>query len=100
MPISNGWTVDECPDAFGYWTIRPADGTVNGDIHEEPIATVYEHENSGPIAAAPEMVDALERIYDAGCIDADDGALALEALSIIRPLASRALLTTRTGEPT
>jgi hypothetical protein len=34
-------TVDECVDANGHWTIRPADGTPNGDIDAQPIATFY-----------------------------------------------------------
>jgi len=35
------WVVDSCPDANGYWTIRIDDGTENGSIDDEPIATVY-----------------------------------------------------------
>lgn len=35
------WVVDECQDANGYWTIRISDGTANGDMDKEPIATVY-----------------------------------------------------------
>ena len=34
--------VDECPDANGCWTLRPHDGTPNGDLIAQPIATVYD----------------------------------------------------------
>lgn len=36
------WVVDECPDANGHFTIRIADGSPNGDIEQQPIATVYD----------------------------------------------------------
>jgi hypothetical protein len=35
--------VDPCPDAFGYWTVRLADGTDSGDT-DTCIATVYDDE--------------------------------------------------------
>lgn len=38
------WVVDDCPDANGHWTIRPADGTVCGDTNRQPVATVYSRE--------------------------------------------------------
>jgi hypothetical protein len=36
------YTVDECPDANGFSTIRLADGSVNGDVDAAPVATVYD----------------------------------------------------------
>jgi len=39
--VMTRWTVDECPDARGFWTIRRADGTPNGNTEAPPIATVY-----------------------------------------------------------
>ena len=38
------WMVDDCPDSFGNDTVRPSDGTENGDTSAEPIATVYRSE--------------------------------------------------------
>jgi hypothetical protein len=35
------WVVDESRDADGFFTIRIADGTKNGDTDSQPIATVY-----------------------------------------------------------
>lgn len=49
MNKTNMWTVDECPDAYGHWTIRIADGTPNGNTDEQPIATVYNLENAKQI---------------------------------------------------
>ncbi len=34
-------TVDECPDANGHATIRWDDGSENGDLERQPVATVY-----------------------------------------------------------
>jgi len=34
------WVVDECPDANGHFTIRLDDGSGNGNIEAQPIATV------------------------------------------------------------
>lgn len=39
--MDHKWVVDECPDAYGNWTIRIADGSNNGNTEEEPVATVY-----------------------------------------------------------
>lgn len=36
------WVVDECQDANGFWTIRLADGTENGNTDAQPIATVFD----------------------------------------------------------
>lgn len=52
------WTIDECADANGYFTIRSFDGTPNGDIHGQPIATVYTHANARLVVAEPESHDA------------------------------------------
>jgi hypothetical protein len=49
------WTVDECPDANGLMTIRKADGSPNGDLDSDPIATVIDDNDASLIAAAPEM---------------------------------------------
>jgi len=54
------WTVDDCPDADGYDTIRLADGTLNGNTEAQPIATAYSH--SALIAAAPAMLEALRKL--------------------------------------
>jgi hypothetical protein len=34
------WTVDECPDANGNFTIRPSDDTPNGNTVDNPIAGI------------------------------------------------------------
>ena len=54
------WTVDDCPDADGYDTIRLADGTLNGNTEAQPIATAYSH--AALIAAAPAMLEALKAV--------------------------------------
>ena len=56
------WTVDDCPDADGYDTIRLADGTLNGNTEAQPIATAYSH--AALIAAAPAMLEALRSCLD------------------------------------
>jgi len=43
MPM---FQVDECGDADGFSTIRPYDGSVNGDTDTEPIATVFKSEHA------------------------------------------------------
>lgn len=53
------WTVDECPDAQGNFTLRASDGGPNGDTVSQPIATFYEGENADLAAAAPQMLDVL-----------------------------------------
>jgi len=40
------WQVDKSNDAYGYFTIRPFDGSSNGNIQEQPIATVYEEQDA------------------------------------------------------
>ena len=65
------WTVDDCPDADGYDTIRLADGTPNGDIEAQPIATAYSHADL--IAAAPDMRQALLDLVN--WYDMDEGDL-------------------------
>ena len=57
------WVVDECPDASGNLTIREDDGTPNGDT-ETCIATAYESANARLIAAAPDMLAALNAFPD------------------------------------
>jgi len=44
--------VDECPDAYGHATIRWADGTENGDLERQPIATVYDWDDAQAIVDA------------------------------------------------
>ena len=56
------WTVDDCPDADGYDTIRLADGTLNGNTEAQPIATAYSH--AALIAAAPALLEALRSCLD------------------------------------
>jgi hypothetical protein len=57
------WIVDECPDAGGFQTIRIADGSKNGNINEEPIATVYSPNNARLIASAPDLLAALDDLH-------------------------------------
>jgi len=52
------WNKDEQGDANGNFTIRPDDGSTNGDTHAEVIATVYTEEDARLIAAAPELLEA------------------------------------------
>lgn len=47
-------------DANGHYTIRPNDGTKNGDISKQPIATVYTQDHAALAAAAPDMFAALK----------------------------------------
>ena len=58
------WIVDECEDANGFSTIRWDDGTPNGDLDAQPIATVYEHRHAEIISKTPAMKSALETIRD------------------------------------
>jgi len=44
------WTVDECPDALEYYTIRRHDGTPNGNTREYPVATVFRETDAQLIA--------------------------------------------------
>lgn len=52
--LTGRWQVDECSDAQGCWTIRPANGTPNGDTSAQPIATVYLEKDARRIAEATE----------------------------------------------
>lgn len=52
------WVLDECRDANGFYTVRIADGSPNGDTGACPIATVYQDHNAALIAAAPDMLAA------------------------------------------
>jgi hypothetical protein len=45
------WQIDNCPDAKGFWTIRPYDGTENGDTSQQPIATVADYDLAKLIVA-------------------------------------------------
>ncbi len=56
------WSKDEQGDANGNFTIRPDDGSTNGDIHAEVIATVYTEEDARLIAAAPELLEVLKYV--------------------------------------
>jgi hypothetical protein len=56
------WIMDPCEDAWGYFTVRMADGSPCGDTEDEPIATVYHEDNAELIAAAPDLLEALEKI--------------------------------------
>lgn len=46
------WKVDECADANGFATIRPDDGSANGDTDAQPLATVYDWNAARIMAAA------------------------------------------------
>ncbi len=63
------WMVDEALDAHGFATIRRDNGTVNGDIEAQPIATVYDVSHAKLIALAPQFreaaKDAIEAIKNA-----------------------------------
>lgn len=54
------WTIDECPDAQGFATIRLYDGSPNGNIRYAPVATAYSDTNARLIAAAPDLLSAAE----------------------------------------
>ena len=58
-------TVDTCPDARDYSTIRFADGSEHGNIEDWPIATVYAEEYANVLAAAPELYEALRVVQTA-----------------------------------
>jgi hypothetical protein len=62
------WIVDECEDAYGNDTIRKADGSPNGGIEGDPIATVYDPGAADLIVhmqnTYAELVDAMERLFD------------------------------------
>ena len=60
------WVVDECPDSGGFATIRPNDGGPHGDTDVQPIATVYLDAHARLIAAAPELLAALEPLLATG----------------------------------
>lgn len=54
-PAQPQWTADACPDAQGFWTIRPNDGTEHGDTEMNPVATVHAEKSVVElICAAPE----------------------------------------------
>jgi type VI protein secretion system component VasF len=59
----SGWTADECVDARGFTTIRPSDGSANGDTDVEPIATVYREADAPLIAAAPDLLASLQELH-------------------------------------
>ena len=46
------WVADPIDDANGFTTIRIADGSLNGNTEEQPIATVYDEENATFIVRA------------------------------------------------
>ena len=56
------WTMDKCPDAHGFSTIRPSDGSINGDTDAQPIATVYRPDHALLIATAPETAAERDRL--------------------------------------
>ena len=58
------WTVDECSSANAFYTIRLTDGSPNGNTASQPIATVYDLDHARLIAAAPELLAALEHISE------------------------------------
>lgn len=56
------WQIDDCPDANGFSTIRPADSTAHGDTDAQPVATVYRDDHAALIAAAPDLAEALHSL--------------------------------------
>jgi len=53
------WTADEHHDAYGWITIRLADGTDSGNLDAEPIATVYDQADADRIILAVNAHDDL-----------------------------------------
>ena len=60
------WTADPITDAQGNITIRPYDGSPEGDIDAQPIATVYDTASALIIETAPELLEACELV--AACL--------------------------------
>ena len=58
------WQEDDCRNALGHTTIRRVDPKApdcpHGDTENHPIATVYADEDCALIAAAPDLLKALE----------------------------------------
>lgn len=84
-PKYTRWTADECPDAGDGITIRPYDGSPNGDTEAAEIATVYDPANAPLIAAAPALLEALKRLRDCPALMLDgqepEDVAAIEAAS-------------------
>ena len=59
----NLWITDQCPDANGHHTIRPNDGSHNGDCEAQPIATVYDSQHTRIIELSPELHDLVLQFY-------------------------------------
>lgn len=73
------WTVDVAPDAGGFSTVRPDNGTCYGDTDQQPIATVYELDHAGLIAAAPDLLLAAEEYLRLECDPAHaEGSMSLD----------------------
>lgn len=73
-PFADRWTADACPDARGFVTVRFADGSEHGRTDCGPVATVYLDTLAPLVAAAPDLLAALELLQaleDAGAHDAD-----------------------------
>src|ERR1700749_2267266 len=56
------WIIDCAGDMDGYSTVRVADGSENGRIETQPIATIYADADAHLIAAAPELLAALAEL--------------------------------------
>ena len=79
------WVVDECLDARGFNTVRVADGTVNGDLGIEPIATVLRYDHADLIAAAPETAAERDRLR------AENAELRVVTQELVTAIACRSL---------
>ena len=87
------WTVDECTDAKGFYTIRFADGTKHGDTEAyHPIATVYSEHFAHLIVQAVNHHATMVELLREAAMDAyvrDDGKIVLPSTGGTDP---RALL--------
>ena len=89
------WRVDDDGDPDGIVYIESATETICSlpyiDVGVKRLA------NANVLAAAPDMLKALQDILESAFIDIDDGKWALRALSEIRPIASRAIRKAKGG---
>lgn len=89
--MAERWTADECLSLGGFVTIRPYDGTPNGDTEAHPIATVYQHQHGAVIAAAPDLLAAARAaLVYVGDVETDDSPEAVETRRVLRVAIAKA----------